>query len=73
MPKHFVSHDKHNMYYLPPLDGSIDQKKALAMKRFKFHLATGLLLVHSHTYMVTRDAPPLSHVQTIHHKYMQAH
>lgn len=67
---HFVAHDKqYSQYYFHPLDGSIDQNKALTMKRFKFHLATGLLLVHSHTYMVTRDALPLSHVQTIHHKY----
>lgn len=58
-----------NNIRLQPLDGSIHLGKAPTMEAFKFHLATGLLLVHSHTYMVTRDAPPLSHIQTIHHKH----
>lgn len=63
----FFSHDK--QYSSHPLDGSIHPGKTPTMEAFKFHLATGLLLVHSHTYMVTRDAPPLSHIQTIHHKH----
>lgn len=57
-----------NNILLRPLDGSIYLKKTPTMKAFEFHLATGLRLVHSHTYMVTRDAVPLSHVQVIHRK-----
>lgn len=70
---HFIDEEHYLHYYYYPLGGTIDQIRTLTMKQFKFYLATGLLLVHSHTYMVTRDALPLSHVQTIHRKCIQAH
>lgn len=40
--------------------------------KFGFHLATGPPLVHSHTCVVTRDAPPLSHVQSVTSTCMRA-